>query len=154
MHADRQHPRRQPTNGDHHLRRRNGKRSARWRLTAMTRLPGWQRRALDQIAHRAAAEDPGLGMRFAFFAVLAGHEPMPATEQVPGHRQRFLRRAVLVPLLAVSLIAVLAASLLIPGSRHGCPAGTNAAAPTLSSLSHLAHCQPGPAVKLDPMPMH
>jgi hypothetical protein len=155
MRADRHHPGRQPINGGHYLRGRNGRRPARWRSMAMTRLPGWQGRALDRIGHRAAAEDPGLGMRFAFFAILAGNEPIPATEQVPGRRQRFLRRrAVLLPLLAVSLVAVLAASLLIPGSPQSCPAGANRAAHTLSSLSHVAQCQPGPAIKLDPMPMH
>lgn len=38
------------------------------------------------VGHRLAAEDPGLGLRFAFFTRLTRHEAMPATEQVPGRR--------------------------------------------------------------------
>ncbi len=119
----------------------------------MTSLPRSRQRALDQIGHRLAAEDPGLGMRFAFFTMLTRHEAMPATEQVPDRRQRFLRRAALLPLIAISLAVLLAASWLTP-SRQACPAGPNAAAHNLSSLSHHAGCQPGPAIRLDMMPVH
>ena len=74
-------------------------------------LPRRPQRALDQIAHSLVAEDPGLGLRFAFFTMLTRHEAMPATEHVPDRLTRLLRRATLLPLIAISLAAPLAASL-------------------------------------------
>ena len=71
----------------------------------MVNLPGRRQRALDRIEQALVAEDPGLGLRFAFFATLTRYEEMPATEQVPGRRQRIRRRALQLPLLAVSLAA-------------------------------------------------
>ncbi len=119
----------------------------------MTSLPrGWER-ALDQIGHGLAAEDPGLGMRFAFFTMLTRHEAMPSTEQVPGRRQRFLRRAALLPLIAISLAALLTVSWLTP-SRQASPACPIAAARDWPSLSHATHCQRGPAIRRDTMPVH
>jgi hypothetical protein len=103
----------------------------------MMRLPGWQQRALDRIEQALVAEDPGFGLRFAFFARL----------------QRVLRRVIVFPLLGISLAAVLAASWLI-ASRQACSAGPNAAATTVPSLSHAAHCRPGPAIMANPMPAH
>jgi hypothetical protein len=153
MHADGQHSGRQHAEDDPHRRDGNGRRYARWPYrTAMMRLPGGQQRALHVIEQALVAEDPVLGLRFAFFARLTRHEAMPGTEQVPG--RRFLRRAVVLPLLAVSLLALLAASLLVPGSGQACPAGPNAAAHDFSSLSRSARCQPGPAIKADTMPVH
>jgi Protein of unknown function (DUF3040) len=119
----------------------------------MMRLPGCQQRALDRIEQALVAEDPGLGLRFASFARLTRHEAIPLAEQVPGRLQRVLRRAIVLPLMGISLAAVLAANWLIP-SRQPCPAGPNAAANTLPSLSHAAHRQPGPAIKPNPMPVH
>ena len=116
-------------------------------------LPRSRQRALDQIGHMLAAEDPGLGTRFAFFTMLTRHEAMPATEQAPERLPRFLRRGALLPLIAISLAALLAASWLTPG-RQACPAVPNAAAPDLSSLSHAAYCQPSPAVRVDTMAVH
>ncbi len=116
-------------------------------------LPRSRQRALDQIGHRLVAEDPGLGLRFAFFTMLTRHDAMPTTEQVPDRLPRFLRRAALLPLIAISLMVLLAASWLTP-SRSACPAGPNAAAHDLSSLSHVTHCQPGPAIRLDTMSVH
>ncbi len=98
------------------------------------------------------AEDPGLGLRFAFFARLTRHEAIPENEHVPRRLQRFLRGATMPPLLAISLINLLAASLLLAGSGQACPPGTNAAAHTSSSLGRATRCQPGPAIKLDTMP--
>jgi hypothetical protein len=120
----------------------------------MISLPGCQQRALDRIGHGLTAEDPGLGSRFAFFTRLTRHEAMPATEQVPGRLQRFLRRAVILPLIATSLMALVAVSWLIAGSGQACPAGPNAAAPGMPSASHAAGCQPGPAIKLGTRPVH
>ncbi len=119
-------------------------------------LPGYQQRALDQIGHRLAAEDPSLGSRFAFFTRLTHHEAMPKAEQVLGRRQRFTPRATVLPLLAISLAALLTVGWLTAGSGQACPAGPNAAAHEhdLSSLSPAARCHPGPAIKLDKMPMH
>jgi hypothetical protein len=117
-------------------------------------LPGCRQRALDRIEQALVAEDPRLGSRFAVFTMLTRHEPMSETEQVPGRRQRFLRRAILLPLLAISLAALLAASWLMPSNGHACPGGLNMAAHALSSLRHAARCRPGPAIKLDTMPMH
>lgn len=116
-------------------------------------LPRSRQRALDRIGHILAAEDPCLRSRFAFFTMLTRHEPMPETEQLPGRRQRILRRTILLPLLAVGLAALPAASWLTP-SRQACPAGPNATARNLSSLSHAARCQPRPAIRLDTPPMH
>jgi Protein of unknown function (DUF3040) len=116
-------------------------------------LPRRRQRALDQIGHMLAAEDPGLGMRFAFFNTLTRHEAMPATEQVPDRLPRSLRRVALLPLIAISLAALLAASWLTPG-RQACLAAPNTAAHDLSSLSHAAHCQPSPAVRVDTMAVH
>jgi hypothetical protein len=112
-----------------------------------------QRRALDRIEQALVAEDPGFGAWFAFFTMLTRHEAMPETEQVPAPLQRFLRRAMLLPILAVGLAALLSASWLTSG-RQACPAGPNAAAYTLASRSHAARCQPRPAIRLDPMPAH
>jgi hypothetical protein len=58
------------------------------------RLSGRQQQALDPIEQTLVAEDPGLGSRFAVFTRLTRHEAMPGTEQVPGPKQRFVRRAV------------------------------------------------------------
>jgi hypothetical protein len=57
----------------------------------MMRLPGCQQRALDRIEQELVAEDPGFGLRFAFFARLTRYEAIPLTEQVPGRLQRVLR---------------------------------------------------------------
>jgi hypothetical protein len=120
----------------------------------MMSLPGGQQRALDQIGHRLAAEDPGLGLRFAYFARLTRHEAMPATEQVPGRLQRFARGAVILPLIVMSLITLVAAGWLIAGRGHTCPAAPNAAVSGLSPASRAVGCQPGPAIKRDRMPVH
>lgn len=117
----------------------------------MISLPGGQQRALDRIGHRLAAEDPGLRLRFAFFTVLTRHEAMPATEQVPDRLQRFLRRAVILPLIVISLVA---AAWLIAGRGQACPASPNTVAPGTSPASHAARCQPGPATKLNVIPVH
>ena len=74
------------------------------------RLPGGERRALDRIGRRLAAEDPRLGLRFAFFTKLTRHDAMPATEQVPRRLQRFARSAVILPLIVISLITLAAAA--------------------------------------------
>jgi hypothetical protein len=121
---------------------------------AMMSLPGRQQRALNQIAQALVAEDPGLGLRFAFFARLTQHEAIPETEQVPRRLQRFLRSATMPPLLAISLINLLAASFLIAASAQVCAAGPNAAAHNSSSLGRTARCQPSPAINLDMVPVH
>lgn len=87
------------------------------------RLPGCQHRALDRIEQALIAEDPGLGLRFAFFARLTRYEAIPLTEQVPGRLQRVRRRVIVLPLLGISLAAVLAASWLLP-RRHAPQART------------------------------
>ncbi len=98
------------------------------------------------------AEDPGLGLRFAFFTMLARLEAMPGTEQVPGRLQQVLRRAVILPLVVISLLVLLAASGLTP-SRSTCAAGTKAA-PAMPVASHAARCQAGRAVNLEQVGMH
>jgi hypothetical protein len=130
-------------------------RHARWQCrTIMMSLPGGRQHALHRIEQALAADDPGLGLRFAFFAMLTRHEAMPVTEQVPRPLQRIVRRAILLPIVAISLATLLAASLLIPGRGQACPAGTSAAAHTPRSLSRAVRCQPGPATKMDTMPVH
>jgi hypothetical protein len=154
VHADGQHPGRRQTEADHHRRGGNGMRHARWPYRkAIMSLPGGQQRALDRIGHRLAAEDPGLGLRFAFFTRLTRHEPMPATEQVPGRLQRFARRAVLLPLIVISLITLVAAGYLIAVRGQACPARPNTAAPGMSPASRAARCPPGSPIKLDVMPV-
>ncbi len=116
-------------------------------------LPGLRQRALHGIEQALVADDPALGLRFAFFARLTRHEVIPLTEQVPGRLQMFLRRPVILPLLAISLAGLLAASWLMPAG-HACPAGSSSGTLNLSSVSHAAHCEPGPAMRLDMMPVH
>lgn len=120
----------------------------------MMSLPGRRQRTLNQIAQALVAEDPGLGLRFAFFARLTRHEAIPENEQVPRRLQRFVRSATMPPLLAVSLINLLAAGFLIAGSSQACPTGPNAAAHALPSLGRTARCPPGPAINLDMAPVH
>ncbi len=120
----------------------------------MIRLPGGQQRALDRIGHRLATEDPRLSLRFAFFTTLTRHEAMPATEQVPRRLQRFARRAVILPLLVISLITLVTASWLLAGRGQACRAAPNAAAPAMSPASSAARCQPHPAINLDRIPVH
>jgi hypothetical protein len=119
----------------------------------MISQPGRQQRALDRIGQRLVAEDPGLGLRFAFFARLTRHEAISETEQVPRRPRRVLRRAVVLPLVAISLLGLLAASGLTP-SRQTCAAGTHAAAPAMPRASHAARCQPGRAFNLEQIYMH
>jgi hypothetical protein len=152
MRADGQYPGPQGARVNQHRRGGNRMRHARWsRRRALTSLPGRQQRTLNQIAQALVAEDPGLGLRFAFFARLTGHEAMPETEQMPHRMQR---GTTMLPLLAVSLINLLAAGLLIAGSGHACPAGPNPAAHNAALLGRTARCQPGPAINLDMAPVH
>jgi len=67
---------------------------------------------------------------------------------------RFARRAVMLPLLVIILIALVAAGWLLAGRGQACPAAPNAAAPGMSPTSRAALCRPGPAIKLDTMPAH
>lgn len=119
----------------------------------MMSLPGRRQRTLNQIAQALVAEDPGLGLRFAFFARLTRLEAIPENEQLPRRLQRFLRGAAMPPLLAISLITLLAASLLIAGSAQACSPGPNVAH-ALPSPGHSARCPPGPAINLDMVPVH
>jgi hypothetical protein len=143
----------QYTKDGHLRRRRSAFRQQSWTLRrAMMSLPGQRQRALDRIGQTIVAEDPGLGLRFAFFTRLTRHEAMPGTERVPRRLQRDLRRAIVLPLVVISLLALLAASGLIP-SRSTCAAGTKAA-PAMPTASHAARCQPGRAVNLEQVGMH
>ena len=116
-------------------------------------LPACRQRALDRIEQTLVSEDPGLGLRFAVFTRLTRHEAIPGTEQMPGRLQRVLRRAVILPLVVISLLTVLAASWLTP-SRPTCPAGTHAAEAGTPLESRAARCQPSPSIKLDQVRMH
>lgn len=100
----------------------------------MTGLAGCQQRALDRIGQALLAEDPGLGLRFAVFTRLTRHEAIPGTEQLPDRPQQVRRRAVMLPLVLISLVALVAGSGLVP-SRQACPVGTNPAAAGMSSVS-------------------
>jgi hypothetical protein len=147
--TDGQRSGRQHTEDKQHRRGGNGRRyTRRPHGRALISLPRGRPRALDQIGQSLAAEDPGLGARFAVFTMLTRHEPMPATEHLPDRRPRFLRRAMLLPLIAISLAVLLAASWLM-SSRQTYPAGPNAAAHDVSSLSWAAQCQRSPAISLD-----
>ncbi len=117
------------------------------------RLRGGPQRALDRIGHSLAAEDPGLGMLFAFFTMLTREEAMPLNERVPGHRERFLRRAVLLPLLTVGVVALVAAGWLAH-SRPECSTGMHAAAVGARPSTGAMRCQPGPASKPAAIPVH
>ena len=111
-------------------------------------LPVWQRRSLDRIEQTLVAEDPGLGLRFAVFARLTRHEAMPLTEQVPHRLQQIVRRAVVLPLIVISLLALLAAGSVMP-SRQACQVGTHPAAGGMPPESHAVRCQLRPVIKLD-----
>jgi Protein of unknown function (DUF3040) len=116
-------------------------------------LPGYQQRALNRIGRSLVAEDPSLGLRFAFFTMLTRQEAMPENEHVPGRRERFRRRAVLLPFLVVGTAGLVAASWLTP-STPPCSPGIHAAAAGVTLATGDARCQPGPAVKPDTMPVH
>jgi hypothetical protein len=103
-------------------------------------LPGGQRRALDRIGHSLVAEDPGLGLRFAFFATLTRDEAMPQNEHVPGRWERFLRRAVLLPLLTIGLVALVTAGWLTH-SRPLCSTGMQSAAAGAPPPTSAAGCR-------------
>src|SRR5271166_485720 len=90
----------------------------------MVSLPCCRQRALDRIGQTLVAEDPGLGLRFAVFTRLTRNEMIPQTEQVPRRLRRVLRRAIVLPLVLVSLLALLAASVLI-SSRPACTVGAH-----------------------------
>jgi hypothetical protein len=155
MRADGDYPGRQHTEDEYHRRAGSGGRRARWQYRRATlKLPGCRQRALDRIEQALVSEDPGLCLRFVFFARLTRHETMPGTEQVPGRLQGVLRRVTVLPLLALSLAALLAVCWMIPGTGQPCPASANAAAHHLPSLTHAAGCQRGPAVRLNAMPVH
>jgi hypothetical protein len=153
MRANGQRSGRPQTEDERNRRGGNGMWHARWpHRRAMRSLPGCQQRALARIEQALVAEDPGLSLRFAFFARLTVHEAMPPTEQVPGRLHLFQRRVTVLPLLAIGLAALLAACWLIPGSEPACPAG-HAATHDWSSLSHVARCQPSPATRPGTVPM-
>jgi hypothetical protein len=144
----------QHTNDRHHRRRGNTIRHWSWMFRrAMMSQPGRQQRALDGIGQRLVAEDPGFGLRFAFFARLTRHEAIPETEQVPRRPRRVLRRAVVLPLVVISLMGVLVASGLTP-SQQTCAAGTPAAASAMPRASHAARCPSGRAINLEQVEMH
>lgn len=154
MHADGQRSRQQSARNDYHRRRGNARRRWRWpcrRLMMM--LPGRQQRALERIEQTLVAEDPGLGLRFRVFTRLTRHEAIPGTEQATHRLQQVLRRAVILPLVLISLLALVAASGLLP-SRQACPVGTHVPALGMSSENYAARCPPGPAIKLDQVHMH
>jgi hypothetical protein len=145
----------QHTKDRHHRRRGNTIRHWSWMFRrAMMSQPGRQQRALDAIGQRLVAEDPGFGLRFAFFARLTRHEAIPETEQVPRRPRRVLRRPVVLPLVVISLIGVLVASGLTP-SRQTCaaPAPAPAAASAMPRASHAARCPSGRAINLEQVEM-
>jgi hypothetical protein len=111
-------------------------------------LPGHRQRILHGIEQALVTEDPGLGLRFAFFAQLTRHEAIPPIEYVPSSLRRFLRSALVPPLLAISVAALVAASWLLPGRGKACPAaGMSAAAPATAPASPAGRCQPDPAIR-------
>jgi hypothetical protein len=59
----------------------------------------------------------------------------------------------MLPLTVISLLALLAASWLIPRGQ-ACRMAPGAAAYSISPASHAARCHPAPAVKLDQVRMH
>lgn len=154
MHADGQRSRQQSAKSDYHRRRGNASRSWRWPCRrAMMMLPGWQQRALERIEQTLVTEDPGLGLRFTVFTRLTRHEAIPGTERAPHRLQQVLRRAVILPLVLITLLALVTASGLL-SSRQACPAATRAPASGMSSESSAERCQPRPAIKLDQVRMH
>jgi Protein of unknown function (DUF3040) len=142
------------TKGNHHQRAGTGTRRWRCSCRGATRSPRFcQQRELNRIEQALVAEDPGLGSRFAIFTRLTRHEAMPGTGLLPHRLQRFVRRAIIPPLMVISLVALLAASWLI-SSQQVCPAGPDRAAHNMSSVSRAPRCQPSPSVELDRMPAH
>ena len=112
-------------------------------------LPAYQQRALDRIGQTLAAEDPGLGSRFAVFNKLTVHEAMPGTEQAPSHPQRFLLPAMILPVMLITLLALVTASWLVPTAGQGRPAGQSAAAWSTCSEAVPDAASPDRAIKPD-----
>jgi len=104
-------------------------------------LPAFRQRALDRIEQTLVAEDPMLGSRFAVFTRLTLNEEMPGTERVRGRLQRFLLAAVRPPLLAISLLTLLAASWVMPGSKQASTMGQDVPALGIHSLNRAAGSQ-------------
>lgn len=98
-------------------------------------LPFRQQRALDRIEQSLVAEDPGLESRFSIFTRLTRHEAMPGTELLPHRLQRLPRRAIVLPLMGISVAVLLAANWLIP-SRQACSASPSATAHEMSTPMH------------------
>jgi len=107
----------------------------------MLNSPACRQRSLDRIERTLLAEEPVLGLRFAVFTRLTLNEAMPGTERVPERLQRRVRTALLLPLMVISLLALLAASWLIPSSQQACPVGKDAPAHTVHSLNRAGSCQ-------------
>jgi len=98
------------------------------------RLPGSQRRALNQIEKTLADDHPSLGPLFAIFTRLAGHEAMPVTERVTRRPRRRMRPAGLTVVgLAMATGALLALSLTLPGPQACAPGTVIAVADTRSA---------------------
>lgn len=150
MYADRRHARQRNAQQDRWRRHRHGMRPRHWlRTRAVMSLPGSRQRALLRIEQTLVAEDPGLGLRFAFFTRLTRHDTLPGTEQLSGSLERFARPAIIVPVMVIVLAALLTATWLLPARQACPPAGTNMAARVISPASRTANCSPGAAIKLD-----
>lgn len=127
--------------------RGDGRRHGRWpRTAARMSLPGRRQLALDRIEQTLMTADPELALRFAVFTRLTQDEAMPGTEQARGPRQRFLRPAVMLPVLAAGLMTLLAAGWLLGGSQP-CPPPPRPAAHTVSPANPAARCQPSPSLR-------
>ena len=88
---------------------------------------GWEHRALDSIQSALGHTDPKLASLLATFSRLASSEQMPAHENIrslqrhPPHRDRNLRRAVILTWLITSIAMITVALIL---SRGGPAIGT------------------------------
>jgi hypothetical protein len=78
-------------------------------------LPARQQWVLDRIEQALQAADPGLKSMFAAFTRVASTENMPATEAISG------RRAMVVPIVVISVLGMLIFMLTFLTAGNACP---------------------------------
>lgn len=106
-------------------------------------LPARQQRELHRIEETLAADDPRLRSMFSIFTRLTQQEAMPGTERVRTSLRRPPRRATVIPIALIAVLAVLVLGLLVP-SPSMCRVPP-AASRYSQSINQMAACQPAGA---------
>jgi hypothetical protein len=99
-------------------------------------LPAGQQRALNRIEKTLADDDLRLGLLFAMFTRLAGHEAIPVTEPITGppsrRRMRWLWPAVVTVIGLAVVTSGIILSQMLP-SRPVCPGTVTAVSAQVQS---------------------